>query len=69
VHSSLKMEKKEMMARIEKAMRNPNIDIFAHPTGRIVGQRDEYQIDFDKILKIANITYKTTLLFFKIEGM
>jgi len=56
VHSSLKMEKKEMMARIERAMKNPNIDILAHPTGRIVGQRDEYQIDFDKILKVAKET-------------
>jgi DNA polymerase (family 10) len=56
VHSTLKMEKKEMMVRIEKAMRNPNIDILAHPTGRIVGQRDEYQVDFDKILKIAKET-------------
>ena len=56
VHSQLKMPKKEMMARIEKAMRNKNIDIIAHPTGRIVGQRDEYQIDFDKILKLAKET-------------
>ena len=56
VHSSLKMPKKEIMARIEKAMRNKNIDIFAHPTGRIVGQRDEYQIDFDKLLKLAKET-------------
>jgi len=60
VHSTLKMEKKEMMVRIEKAMRNKNVDILAHPTGRIVGQRDEYQIDFDKILKIAKET-KTIL--------
>ena len=56
VHSLLKMEKKEMMARIEKAVKNPNVDIFAHPTGRIVGARDEYQVDFDKILKIAKET-------------
>jgi DNA polymerase (family 10) len=56
VHSTLKMEKKEMMVRIEKAMRNKNVDILAHPTGRIVGQRDEYQIDFDKILKLAKET-------------
>ena len=56
VHLNTKMEKKEMMARIEKAMRNPNVDIFGHPTGRIVNQRDEYQIDFDKILKIAKET-------------
>ena len=56
VHSQLKMDKKEMMARIEKAMRNKNIDILAHPTGRIVGQRDEYQIDFDKMLQLAKET-------------
>ena len=56
VHSIHKMEKKEMTVRIEKAMRNPNVDIFAHPTGRIVGKRDEYQIDFDKILKLAKET-------------
>ena len=56
VHSSLKMEKKEMTSRVEKAMKNKNIDIFAHPTGRIVGQRDKYQIDFDKILQQAKET-------------
>ncbi len=56
VHSSLKISKQEMTERVIKAMRNPNIDIIAHPTGRIVGQRDEYQIDFDKILKIAKET-------------
>ncbi len=56
VHLNTKMEKKEMMARIEKAMKNPNVDIIAHPTGRIVNQRDEYQIDFDKMLKLAKET-------------
>ena len=44
------------MARIEKAMRNPHVDILAHPTGRIVGKRDEYAHDFDKILQIAKET-------------
>ncbi len=56
VHSTLKMEKRAMMARIEKAMKNRNVDILAHPTGRIVNQRDEYQIDFDKLLKMAKET-------------
>jgi len=45
-----------MMVRIEKAMRNKNVDIFAHPSGRIVGQRDEYKIDFDKVLQLAKET-------------
>ncbi|MBI2628109.1 MAG: DNA polymerase/3'-5' exonuclease PolX [Candidatus Niyogibacteria bacterium] len=56
VHSQMKMPKNEMTERIVKAMRNPNVDIISHPTGRILKQREEYQIDFDKILKIAKET-------------
>ncbi len=53
IHSSFKMEKDEMTERIIRAIRNPNIDIISHPTGRILKRRDEYQIDFDKILRAA----------------
>jgi len=53
VHSSFKMEKGKMTERIINAMRNPNVDIISHPTGRILKRRDEYQIDFDKILRAA----------------
>jgi len=56
VHSLMKMDKKEMTARLEKAMQNPNVDIVGHPTGRIVGQRDEYQVDFDRVFKTAKET-------------
>ena len=56
VHSSLKMPKQEMTQRLVKAMRNPNVDIIAHPTGRLIGRRDEYQMDFDKILEVAKKT-------------
>ena len=56
VHSQFKMSKKEMTKRIIKAMRNPNIDIISHPTGRILKKREEYKIDFDEILKVAKET-------------
>ena len=56
VHSSMKMEKKEITERIIKALENPNVDIFGHPTGRLLGQRDEYKMDFDKILEVAKKT-------------
>jgi len=56
IHSSMKMDKEMMTERIIKAMKNPNVDIVSHPTGRILKQRDEYQIDFEKILKIAKQT-------------
>lgn len=55
-HSSLKMPKKEMTQRLIKAMENPNIDIISHPTGRLIGKRDEYQLDFDKVLEVAKKT-------------
>jgi len=56
IHSNFKMGKTEMTERMIKAMRNPNVDIISHPTGRILKKRDEYQIDFDKILKVAKET-------------
>jgi len=52
----LKMEKSGMTERMIKAMKNPNVDIISHPTGRILKRRDEYQIDFDKILRTAKET-------------
>ncbi len=56
VHSSLKMQKEEMTGRIIRAMENQNIDIISHPTGRLIGRRDEYHLDFDKLLKAAKET-------------
>ncbi len=51
IHSNMKMSKPEMTKRIIKAIRNPYVKILSHPTGRILKRRDEYQIDFDKILR------------------
>lgn len=53
IHSSFKMEKEKMTERIIRAMKNPYIKIISHPTGRIIQRRDEYQIDFDRILRAA----------------
>ncbi|MFA5360691.1 MAG: DNA polymerase/3'-5' exonuclease PolX [Candidatus Paceibacterota bacterium] len=53
VHSQMKMAKDEMTERIIRAMKNPNVNIISHPTGRLINRRDEYQIDFDKILRVA----------------
>jgi DNA polymerase (family 10) len=56
IHSNFKMPKEKMTERIIRAMRNPHLDIISHPTGRILQRRDEYQIDFDKILRAAKET-------------
>lgn len=56
IHSNFKMEKIKMTERMIRAMENPNVDIISHPTGRILKKRDEYQIDFEKILRVAKET-------------
>lgn len=56
VHSKFKMEKEKMTERIIRVMKNPNVDIISHPTGRLIQKRGEYQIDFDKILRAARET-------------
>lgn len=56
IHSNFKMEREEMTKRMIKAMSNKNVDIISHPTGRILKKRDEYQIDFEEILKTAKQT-------------
>ncbi|MEK7503713.1 MAG: DNA polymerase/3'-5' exonuclease PolX [Patescibacteria group bacterium] len=56
IHSNFKMPRDRMTTRLIQAMKNPNVDIISHPTGRILKKRDEYQIDFDKVLKAAKET-------------
>jgi DNA polymerase (family 10) len=56
IHSNLKMPKGKMTERMIKAMRNSNVDIISHPTGRLIKTRDEYQIDFDAVLRAAKKT-------------
>jgi DNA polymerase (family 10) len=56
VHSQMKMPKEKMTERIIKAMKNPHVDIISHPTGRILKRRDEYEVDFEKILRVAKET-------------
>jgi len=56
IHSGFKMPREKMTERIVRAMKNPNIDIISHPTGRILKKRDEYQVDFQALLKAAKET-------------
>jgi DNA polymerase (family 10) len=53
IHSSFQMGKEEMTERIIKAIKNPHVDIISHLTGRLLKKRDEYLVDFDRILKAA----------------
>ncbi len=56
VHSYFNISKQEQTERIVKAMRNPNVDILFHPTGRIINKRSAYEMDMDEIIEVAKET-------------
>ncbi len=56
VHSRFRMTKKEMTDRIVKAMESGSMDILGHPTGRVIGQREPYELDFDRVFDVAKKT-------------
>jgi DNA polymerase (family 10) len=53
VHSGWKMDRAAMTQRIIKAMGDPWVDCIAHPTGRLIGQREPFDVDVEAILKAA----------------
>lgn len=53
VHSRFAMNKAAMTRRIIRALENPQVDILGHPTGRILGYRDGYEVDLEKVLAAA----------------
>jgi DNA polymerase (family 10) len=50
VHTRFNQPRDEMTKRIIGAIENPQVDIIAHPTGRIIGRREPYEVDMDKIM-------------------
>jgi DNA polymerase (family 10) len=45
-----------MTARLVRAMRNPHADILFHPTGRVLGRREAYDVDMDAVIAAAKET-------------
>ncbi len=53
VHTNLNMSEEEMTARVVKALRNRYVSIFAHPTGRLLLQREGYRLSYEGVFKAA----------------
>jgi len=56
VHSYFNLSEEEQTERIKKAMRNPNVDIIFHPTGRLINRREAYKVDMAELIKTAKET-------------
>jgi DNA polymerase (family X) len=53
VHSKMDMNQSEMTRRVLKALAHPAVTILAHPTGRLINQREPFAIDLEQIFHAA----------------
>ncbi len=53
VHSRFKSTEKEMTERIITALSNKHVNILVHPTGRLINQREPYQVNLEKVFVAA----------------
>jgi DNA polymerase (family 10) len=53
VHSKFGLSKKKQTERIVKAMGNQHFSILAHPTGRLINEREPYEVDMERVMKAA----------------
>jgi DNA polymerase (family 10) len=53
VHSFMNMGKTEMTDRVIRGMQHPEVDILAHPTGRILNRREPFALDVEAVLQAA----------------
>ncbi len=56
IHSGFRQDKATITKRIIAAMRNPYVTLIAHPTGRLMGQREPYAVDLEAVFRTAKDT-------------
>jgi DNA polymerase (family 10) len=56
VHSYFDLPRDAQTDRIVRAMENPHVCILAHPTGRLIGEREPYDVDMERIVAAARDT-------------
>lgn len=53
IHSHFDLSEAQQTTRILRALERPCVSILAHPTGRLLGQRPAYAVNFTRILQAA----------------
>jgi DNA polymerase (family 10) len=56
VHSKFNLSRARQTDRILKALENPHVSMLAHPTGRLINERDPYDADMPRIIRKARAT-------------
>lgn len=53
IHSQFDLPRDKQTDRIIRAMDNPFFNILAHPTGRLINEREPYDVDIERIMAAA----------------
>jgi DNA polymerase (family 10) len=53
VHSRFDLSRAQQTARILRALEHPKVNLLAHPTGRLIGQREPYDVDMLQVVRKA----------------
>jgi DNA polymerase (family 10) len=56
IHSSFSQDREKIMKRLINALESHHVDIIAHPTGRLIGKRQGYDVDLETLIEIAKKT-------------
>ncbi len=56
IHSGFKQSESAITNRILRAIRNPYVTLIAHPTGRLIGEREPYQVNLEAVFQAAKET-------------
>ena len=54
VHSYFDLPREAQTERVVRAMRNRHVSIIGHPTGRLIGEREPYDIDMERVITAAH---------------
>ncbi len=56
IHIGFKQSREQLTRRIVRACQNEFVHIISHPTGRLWGTRDSYELDLENIFKVSRET-------------
>ena len=53
LHVGRRQTRAELTQRVLNAIENPHVDVIAHPSGRMIGTRDDLDLDWDTVYRAA----------------
>ena len=54
IHSFFDLPREVQTERMIRAMSNPHVSVIGHPTGRLIGEREPYDIDMERVAVAAH---------------